>query len=149
MSESPFAKSNSSFSIYLEPILNTYYQTYQNVMTFSGIPPGPINDMVTQITSKKLSPFQQSPPLTSNPFNCTYVLIRYPKSSSMSNIKNTDYFMTADDIPSVISYLQDNGYKIDTDITTLLFKSKIPIGGVSESRISGNRKLILMASWKN
>lgn len=148
MSESPFAKSNSSFTLYLEPILNTYYQTYQNVITVSTIPPGPLANMVAQITTPKLSPFQQAPLLTNNPFNCTYALVRYPVRSSGSTIKNSDYFMVADDIPSVISYLQDNEYTIDATLTTLLFKSKIPIGGVSDSRISGNRKMILMARWK-
>ena len=147
MSESPFAKSNSSFTLYLEPILNTYFQTYQNIITVSTIPPGPLANMVAQITTPKLSPFQQAPLFTNNPFNCTYALLRYPVQSSLSTIKNTDYFMGADDIPSIISYLQDNGYIIDAAITTLLFKSKIPIGGVSDSRISGNRKLIITVSF--
>lgn len=148
MSESPFATTTqcSSFILYLEPVLNTYYQTYQNVVTLSAIPPGPLADMVTQISIKKLSPFQQAPIPTNNPFNCKYVLLRYPAKSSCSTIKNADYFMTADDIPSIISYLQNNGYTIDTGMTTMLFKSKIPIGGVSETNITGNRKMILLAS---
>ena len=139
--ESPFARPSSSFILYLEPVLNTYYQTYQNVITLNKIPPGPLADMVAQISISKLSPFQQAPPLNNSPYNCTFVLLRYPKSSGIS-IKNSDYFMTADDIPSVLSYLQDNGYVIDTTITTLLNKSKLPIGGVSDSKITGNRKFI-------
>lgn len=147
MTESPFAKANSSFTLYLEPILNTYYKTYQNVITLSNIPPGPLSDMVATISTPNLSPFQQAPIIGNNPFNCTYALVRYPVKSSGSTIKNGDYFMVADDIPSVISYLQENGYTIDTAVSTLLFKSKIPIGGVSDTRISGNRKMILMASF--
>jgi hypothetical protein len=139
--ESPFARPSSSFILYLEPVLNTYYQTYQNVITLNKIPPGPLADMVTQISTSKLSPFQQAPIMNNSPYNCAFVLLRYPKSSGLS-IKNSDYFMTADDIPSVLSYLQDNGYVIDTTITTLLNKSKLPIGGVSDSKITGNRKLI-------
>jgi len=138
---SPFTKHNSNFILYLEPILNTYYQTYQNVITLNTMPPGPLADMVTQISITKLSPFQQAPILNNSPYNCTFVLLRYPKSSGFS-IKNSDYFMTADDIPSVLSYLQDNGYIIDTGITTMLNKSKLPIGGISETKLTGNRKII-------
>ena len=144
---SPFAKSNSSFILYLEPVLNRYYQTYQNVITLNTMPSGPLADMVTQISTSKLSPFQQAPIMNNSPYNCTFVLLRYPKTSGFS-IKNSDYFMTADDIPSVLSYLQDNGYIVDTAITTLLNKSKLPIGGVSETRISGNRKLIFSIAFK-
>jgi len=145
--ESPFARPSSSFILYLEPVLNTYYQTYQNIITLNKIPPGPLAEMVTQISISKLSPFQQAPLLNNSPYNCTFVLLRYPKTSGLS-IKNTDYFMTADDIPSVLSYLQENGYIIDTTITTLLNKSKLPIGGVSDSKITGNRKLICSVGTK-
>jgi hypothetical protein len=52
--------------------------------------------------------------------------------------------MGADDIPSVLAYLNSNGYKVDTGLTKMLFKSRITIGGVSETRLSGDRKMICM-----
>ena len=55
--------------------------------------------------------------------------------------------MGADDIPAVLSYLQSNGYTIDTSITKMLFKSRAVIGGVAESRMSGDRKMICMVSY--
>ena len=87
--ESPF-KSSTTITMYLEPYLNTYYQTYQNIITFSGIPSGPIAQMVATISSPKLSPFQISSPFQTNPYNCMYVLMRYPVASN--GIKTPDSF---------------------------------------------------------
>jgi len=152
--ESPFATSNQSFVMYLEPILNSYYKTYQNVITLSIMPSGPLANMVTSMSTTKLSPFQESGAFSSPGMfsdNCVYVLLRYPKQGSgfggRGSIKHPDYFMGADDIPSVLSWLVSNGYSIDTDITKMLYKSRITIGGVSESRLSGDRKMICMARF--
>ena len=142
---SPFDKyKHTTVSMYLEPILNTYYQTYQNVITFDSMPSGPISKMVRPVRMEKLSPFQSL--TSSSPFlgqSCAYVLCRYPCSGSGSfSQKQTDYYMGNDDISSVFSYLRDNGYTIDTDLVKMMNKSRIDMGGVSDKRISGDRKLI-------
>ena len=135
--ESPFASANSSVVLYLEPYLNTYFKTYQNIITLSAAPKGPLAQLVSTISSPKLSPFHGHNPLSSH--NCTFVLLRYPHSGGGSGAtgrhspKNPDYFMGADDIPSVFSYLQQNGYTIDTQLTKMMFKSKIDIGGMGNT----------------
>jgi len=130
--------------MYLEPYLNSYYQSYQNIITLSGMPKGPLANMVTMMSPPKLSSFQNTSVFNNNPFNCMYVLLRYPINSGKSHSKCGDYFMTADDIPSVFSYLVENGYKIDSSLTKMLYKSPVTIGGISDSRLSGNRKMIAM-----
>ena len=55
--------------------------------------------------------------------------------------------MGADDIPSVFGYLQNNGYKIDTSTTTMLQDGRVLIGGVSDRRYSGNRRMIAMVQY--
>ena len=152
--ESPFGASNSSFVLYLEPILNTYYQTYQNVITLSAMPPGPLADMVTTINVPKLSPFQEAgafsnPHLGRGMGSCVLVLLRYPKNVCGVNGsigKNVDIFMGSDDIPSVLSYLGSNGYKVDTSMTKMLNNGRVMIGGASETRFSGDRKMICIVS---
>jgi hypothetical protein len=52
--------------------------------------------------------------------------------------------MGADDIPSVLAYLVSNGYKVDTSMTKMLNHGRVMIGGVSETRFSGDRKMICM-----
>jgi len=41
-----------------------------------------------------------------------------------------------------LGYLRANGYIVDTDLTKMMFKSRIEVGGVSETRFSGDRKVI-------
>jgi hypothetical protein len=136
--ESPFASTNT-FVLYLEPIRDTFTQTYRNIITVSAMPPGPLNGMVSAMSYDKLSPFQSnySP-------GCMYVLRRY--SNGTYSKKHSDYFMDADDIPSVISYLRQNGYTIDTDITTMLYKSPITMGSPTDDHHSRSRKMICMCS---
>jgi hypothetical protein len=133
--ESPFYGQNSTVIMWTEPYLNSYYKSYQNIITFSCMPPGPIADMVIPMKTPRLSVFQEPGPFYSNPFNCTYVLLRYPKKT-VPGIKSTDYFMCADDIPAVFSYLRANGYQIDSTLR------HYGVGGVSESKLSGHRKYI-------
>jgi hypothetical protein len=152
--ESPFAKygegcGGGTFVLYLEPILNPYYRTYQNVITLDRMPTGPLADMVGLIQLPKLSPFQEAGVFSSPNYgrgllggSCVYVLLRYPKCVGGFNWKITDAFMGADDIPSVLGYLKANGYTIDMELTKMMLKSKIDVGGVSERRFSGNRKVI-------
>uniref|UniRef100_A0A6C0LAL0 Uncharacterized protein n=1 Tax=viral metagenome TaxID=1070528 RepID=A0A6C0LAL0_9ZZZZ len=150
--ESPFAKhgqgSGSTFVLYLEPIMNPYFKSYQNVITLDRMPDGPLADMVTMVNLPKLSPFQEA----GNGFgrgmggSCIHVLLRYRKSSGLFSWKNSDIFMGTDDIPSVLGYLKANGYTIDTDLTKMMFKSRVEVGGISDKRFSGDRKVICFVS---
>ena len=144
--ESPFATANSSVVLYLEPYLNTFFKSYQNIITLSSMPSGPLSNLVSTISSPKLSPFHDHSPFSSP--SCTYVLMRYPCSgagaSGRHSAKNPDYFMGADDIPSVFSYLQSNGYSVDTNTTNMLQNGRVVVGGVSDKRFSGNRRMIAM-----
>jgi hypothetical protein len=148
--ESPFTKSKT-FVLYLEPLLNTYYQSYQNVITLNSLPPGPLAEMVVQINMPKLSPFQSAAAYASpfyNGSNCRWILLRYPKSiiggMGSGAFKNADSFMGADDIPAVLGYLIENGYTVDTALSKMLYQSRVEIGGVSDIQLSGDRKMIAM-----
>ena len=50
--------------------------------------------------------------------------------------------MGADDIPYLFGYLAENGYTIQTDLTKMMNKSPVQIGGISSRRVSGNREMI-------
>ena len=134
--ESPFATQSKTTTMYLEPYLNPYWKEYQNIITVNRIPNGPLRPMVRRINQTKMSEFQ-TPSVFSND-TCLYALTRYPQQSS--SIKDTNYFMTADDIPDVFSYLIANGYTIDTDLTKMMNKSEISMSG--DNRYSGNRRMI-------
>jgi len=148
--ESPFYSQNTSSNtviLYIEPVLNTYYQTYMNILTVSNMPSGPLSRMIFPIRVDKLSPFQALPPGASCAFpQCTLAIGKYVAKPIMSN---TDTFMTAEDIPAVFSYLEKNGYTIDRALTHILVDSKINLngGGVSNCRYSGNRQMVCMFSY--
>ena len=153
--ESPFhSVKNQIVTLYLEPYLNTYYKTYQNVLTVSGRPEGPLSAMVSSISISnpysRLSPFQEGS-LLLNPYDsCFLVLTRYPcNGGGVSGIKQADWFLGVDDIPSVLSYLTSNGYSIETELTKILFKTPLGGGGGSNGRsFSGNRKMICMFRYQ-
>lgn len=141
--ESPFSASSGSVVLYLEPVLNSYFKSYQNILTLSAMPSGPLRNLVARIKFPKLSEFSTSSPFSPFSIECgTYVLGRYTSSINMTN---SDAFMYADDIPSVLSYLQTNGYTIDTSLTTMLQKSEVRIGG--NNGASGNRRMVCMFTY--
>lgn len=154
--ESPFYpngynSSQSLFTVYLEPILDSYSKTYINVITLSGIPDGPLGQMVKMISLPKLSSFMDMPSNTtfrnSLGFGCTYVLLKYPKENFGSTVKNTDAYMTADDIPALFAFLRSNHYHIDTDLTKMMNKSKVQMGGIATTRYSGDRKMLCIGGF--
>jgi hypothetical protein len=143
--ESPFSSSSGSVVLYLEPVLNSYFKSYQNILTVSSLPSGPLKNMVSRIKFPKLSEFSTFSPFSPASIECgTYVLGRYTSSINMTN---SDAFMYADDIPSVLSYLQTNGYTIDTSLTTMLQKSEVRIGG--NNGASGNRRMVCMFTYNS
>lgn len=149
--ESPF-DNDSTIVFYLEPFLNTYHKSYQNIITLNTIPKGPLSDLVTSMSLPKLSSYQQFSVFSSPnsvPGNCANVLLRYPKNTPFGrpSMKNVDSFMTAEDIPAVLSYLSSNGYTIQTDLSKILQRANIGIGGNTQSRLSGNRKMICIATY--
>jgi hypothetical protein len=157
--ESPFYPSggnttSSVFTLFVEPILDSYTQTYLNVITLSTMPAGPLADMVRMISLPKLSPFMSvgtNSGILNNGLGlgCTYVLMKYPVRGSGGMPKSTDSYMRPDDIPAVFSYLTANGYIIDTGLTTMMNRSRVLIGGVSDTRFSGDRKMICMVTFSS
>jgi hypothetical protein len=158
--ESPFYPSSSSgasFTLYLEPILDSYSQTYRQVITLSCMPPGPLASMVKMMSLPKLSPFATN----NHSFmgtGCSYILFRYPVTGSGSasgNIitKKGAEYMYSDDIPAVFSYLTNHGYTIDKGVTKMMNGSRVLVGSGasggsgSASGSDSNRRLICFASF--
>ena len=145
MEDNPF-DSNMSFVLYLEPIYNPVLQMYQNIITLNCDPAGSLSHMVTHINLSKLSRFQESTP-NFDGSNCIFVLLRHPVSKIGNPFKHNGAFMGSDDIPSVFSYLQTHGYTIDTSTTSMLQDGRVVVGGVSDKRFSGNRRMIAMVRF--
>jgi hypothetical protein len=136
--ESPFSKTKT-VTMFLEPILHPFSKTYIDVITFSDMPLGPISSMVKLISPYKLSEFQMG-----YHRSCIFVLLRYPVSSGRIDGSCIENYMGVDDIPSVFSYLQSNGYIIEDGLTRMIQRGGF---GISDSSFSGNRRTICMFSY--
>jgi len=149
--ESPFYPSTASttsgsFTLYLEPILDSYSQTYRQVITLSSMPLGPLANMVKIMSLPKLSPFVSYLDQRSEfGFGCSYILMRYPNCNSHSRKKGSDY-MYSEDIPAVFSYLTNHGYTIDNSVTKMMNGSRVL---VSTNGNTGDKRLICFVSYVN
>jgi len=142
MEESPFEKYQSkTVVLYIEPILDSYNQTYVSALTLNSMPDGPLHKMVKVYNTPKLSPFQTFTNTINSLDNCTYIIMKYPNGNRGIS-KN---WMLEEDISTIFSYLQDNNYIIDTSLTKLIRHST---GGVSIKQ-TGNRRIVCMFSFPN
>ena len=149
--ESPFDAMNSkTCTLYLEQMLNSYYKSYQTILTVSNIPDGPLASLIQSVNSPKLSPFQNMsawspPPNTRSSYSqmCMLALCRYP--AYKASIKFTDNFMYAADIPNVIGYLESNGYRIMTDMTKMAYKGPV---NFADGGTYNKRQLIFMFRYE-
>ena len=90
-------------ALYLEPILDPLSKEYMEVLTLDVYPEGPLRDLVKQQRLPEVSSFKKT--TTSK---CKYVLVRSDAG-----------YMEKNDIPSLFSYLQANGYNIEYHQTKL------------------------------
>lgn len=144
MEESPFEKYQSKTVIlYVEPLLDTYNQTYVSALTVNTMPDGPLSKVIRVFNTPNLSPFQTFTNTINRGDNCTYILMKYPNGNKGIS-KN---WMLEEDIPAVFSFLQENNYKIDTSLTKLMNHSQVNLGGVSQLKRTGNRKMVCMFTF--
>ena len=136
---------NSTYcTLYLEPILNNMNRCYQNILTVSNIPDGPLARHIKRIGSPRLSEFQSlssySPAPSSRSLysqNCIFALSREPSKLN---------YMLAEDIPIVIGFLETNGYKIMTEMTNIAYRG--PVDFATSDAYGQNRRFIFMFKYE-
>ena len=144
MEESPFEKYQSkTVTLYVEPILDTHNQTYVSALTLNAMPDGPISKVVRIFNTPNLSPFQTFTNTIQSPNNCTYIIMKQPNANKAISTN----WMLEEDIPTVFSFLQDNHYTIDTSLTKLIHHSQVNLGGISQIKRTGNRRMVCMFSY--
>ena len=91
-SENPFSNNGRKSTVmYLEPVYDTYFKQYQQVITFSNVPAGPLQDLVFTMLPSRKSTFEDSPT------KCIYVLSRFYSL----NHKIEDKWMKFEDISEI------------------------------------------------
>ena len=109
---------SKSFSLFTQTYLDPCDKCYKNIVTLNLYPQGPLRNLITQVYYNRLSPFMQQSAFK----NCEIALLSL---ECINNRKTARKLMTADEIPSLFSYLMSCGYTIDTKITNMLNKSDI------------------------
>jgi len=97
----------------------TYYddinQCYKNILTVDREPTGPLTQIVKTLRTPRLSPFNLPGPCCEVK-GCIVAIYR---------VNNTNELMTPDDIPTLFGFLTQNGYTINTALTTMMNESQV------------------------
>ena len=99
-----------TYSIHSQVYYNNIEQCYRKIITIDRKPVGPLQNIVKSLNTPKLSPFQESSPCCPIKF-C---------SLSIYNPYNHSEFLSPISLPLLISYLQNNGYTIEYNVTNTL-----------------------------
>ena len=110
----------NTFTVTTQPYYDPYNQCYKNILMVNIEPQGPLRRIVRRIQLPRLSPFQKEGPCYSVQ-KCGLAI------HSLSGLTNGCNLMTPDEIPGLISFLQANGYQIETQITNMLNQSEVKI----------------------
>ena len=115
-----------SYTVCLEPFLNTYYKEYQNILTVDREPTGAINNYVKRVHLSSLSPFETFPSALSPVESCIHAFVRNPNGFTL---KNNNPFLNERDIPSLLGFLRTNGYTVDMETVKIMHKAGMQNSG--------------------
>jgi hypothetical protein len=88
-------------------------------------PEGPLNKFVSKIKLPKLSPFQVDSPC--NKIEKCGLVLNSLETDRLMYKKLGCGLMSPDEIPNLFSFLQENGYQIETQLTNMMNNSSIKL----------------------
>lgn len=121
------------YVLYSQPFLDRHQKCYKNIVTINKFPEGPLSTITNRVQIPLLSEFQSFDACNRRE-KCGYAIqsSRFPFQ-----------YLTADEIPELFSFLQGNGYYIDTKIT------KMMIDGNMNYTNTNHGEIICFFSYKN
>lgn len=124
-----------TITITSQPFYDQYNQCYKNIMMVNSEPIGPLRAFVRRTQLPRLSPFQREGPCNPIP-RCALAIqtlrgigLNYGQYTGRNCCSNNSgcNLMTPDEIPELISFLTQNGYQIETQITNMLLQNDIKL----------------------
>ena len=113
---------NNTFTISSQPFYDQYNQCYMNIMSVNMMPKGPLQNFVRRLQMPKLSPYQGDS--VCDPIEkCALAIFNVEVPGSING--NTRNLMHTSAIPNLVSFLLNNGYQFETQITNMLTASGI------------------------
>jgi len=105
----------ATYTISSQPFYDNINQCYKNIVIIDRKPTGPLSQIVKSLHTPRLSPFDQPSPCC--PVDrCIKAIYK---------INNTSELMSPNDIPSLFGFLTQNGYTINTALTTMMNESQV------------------------
>lgn len=117
-----------TFTITSHPFYDQFNQCYKNILMVNLEPSGPLRRLVKRIKLPRLSPFQRKGPCNTI-LNCGLALVslRFGEINNTYNSYCGFDYMTPNEIPNLITFLIENGYQIENQITNMLNQSEIKL----------------------
>ena len=103
------------YTLTVKPYLDQYNKQYKQIICINTIPKGNLSAHVKQVSLPKLSPFKDNTPCCSYQ-KCTYVIC---------DLEDSSKFMCINDIPSLFTFLYENNYTINNELTKMMSDSEI------------------------
>jgi len=111
-----------TFTITSHTYYDNFCQRYKNILMVNIEPPGPLRRHVRLLRLPRLSRNQQY----NNFIGCGLAIYNTLLDPFLTSKYGLD-LMTPNEIPYLISFLESNGYQIDTQITNMLNQSEIKL----------------------
>jgi|TARA_B100001057_G_C22471746_1_gene802940 hypothetical protein len=105
------------YTLKVLPYLDEYNKKYKQIITVNSMPSGELSNYVKKVNFPKLSPFKENTSCSSYKC-CNYVICDF---------NNKSKFMCVDDIPSLFTFLYENNYTINTELTKILTKGDVKL----------------------
>lgn len=127
------------YTLHVSPYYDNIKECYKNVITINKRPSGKLNHLVKQKKITALSPFQQYSPcyLSSCNSSCMYII---------HDPDDINCILSVEDISKLYTFLLQNGYKIDTDLTNMTTLN--PFVNINTSHTIP-KKLLCFISYNN
>jgi hypothetical protein len=106
--------SHNGYTIVIQNYYDTALQYYRNILILNKEPIGPLNKYIKKIPMPYLSPFKNNfsnDMNNTNNNNCLYAIIDFMDNSKLMCVNN---------IPDLFSFLINNGYIIDNNLTKII-----------------------------
>jgi hypothetical protein len=125
-----------TFTVTSQPFYDEYTTCYKNILMVNMEPLGPLRKFVRRIRMPRLStlhsggynPYNNGNSFGNGIYQCGtgFAIVNFLYGYNYGyNFNKGNHLMTPDQIPNLISWLLENGYQIDTQITNMLNNSEL------------------------
>ena len=121
-----------TFSLFSQAYLDRHNQCYKNIIIVNLPPQGPLGKFVVRLNFPLLSDFKQSSEC--NRIKRCGLALRSLDDEIGGGI-NCYPLMTVEDVPNLISFLFENGYTVDTRITSMFNDSGLQFNENTEMKL--------------